>query len=110
MDFKAIKRACAKLNYEDKRRLAQYLTQAAKAEAPTIEKTTGDNDENIDDVTYVRQRLAKLHPKKKKALMNSIRTMFQLHGGISDREIEIIINELEYDGFLVINENKITYP
>jgi len=109
MDFKAIKRACTKLSYEDKRRLAQYLTQAAKAEAPTIDKAEGD-DETIDDVTYVRQRLVKLRPKKKKALMNSIRTMFQLHGGISDREIDVIINELEYDGFLVVNENKISYP
>jgi hypothetical protein len=110
MDFKAIKRACAKLNYEDKRRLAQYLTQAAKAEAPTVERIEGDSDENIDDVSYVRQRLVKLRPKKKKALMNSIRTMFQLHGGISDMEIDVIINELEYDGFLVVNENKIAYP
>ena len=109
MDFNAIKRACVSLNYQDKLRLAQYLTQTAKAETPIIEKSYEDNDGNIDDVTYVRQRLMKLRPKKKKAVMNSIRTMFQLQGGISDEEIEVIINELEYDGFLTVTDNKIIY-
>ncbi|HFD31291.1 MAG TPA: hypothetical protein ENJ28_01065 [Gammaproteobacteria bacterium] len=109
MDFNAIKRACTRLNYQDKLRLAQYLTQAAKAEAPIIDRSCEDNDGNVDDVTYVRQRLVKLRPKKKKAVMNSIRTMFQLQGGISEEEIEVIINELEYDGFLTVVDNKIIY-
>lgn len=109
MDFKAIKRHCASLSYEDKLRLAQFLTQSAKQEAPRYD----DDDESaggyVDDVTFVKNRLRKLHPKKKVGLMNSVRTMFQAHGGISDNEIEIIINELEDIGFLSVDENKILY-
>jgi hypothetical protein len=110
MDFKAIKRKCVNLNYEDKLRLAQFLTQSAKQEAPHYD----DDDESaggyVDDVTFVKNRLRKLHPKKKPALMNSIRTMFQAHGGITDNEIEIIISELEDMDFLTVEENKILYP
>lgn len=108
MDFKAIKRKCVNLSYEDKLRLAQFLTQTAKQEAPK-----SDDDEvmggYVDDVTFVKNRLKKLHPKKKVGLMNSVRTMFQAQGGITDNEIEIIINELEDIEFLTVEENKIIY-
>lgn len=117
--------ACEKLSYRDKLRLAQLLIQTARKEeenanpqnrsksevsatkSPTItdKQTSGE----IDIITYVLERLLKLKPSKKKTLVNSIKSMLQFQGGISDSDIDNIINELQQRRHIKIEQNSISY-
>lgn len=61
-------------------------------------------------VTFVRERIAKLSPKRKDGVARSIAAMFQFTGGISDREIEEVISRLQKEKFLAIDEiGRVTY-
>jgi hypothetical protein len=55
-------------------------------------------------VQYVADRLRKLKPSKKKALSNSIASMFQFQGGISDGDKERMFSELQKRGHIVVAE------
>jgi hypothetical protein len=65
--------------------------------------------EEGDTVGYVATRVFKLRPVKKTALVNSIKAMFQLQGGISEEDVENIITEMESRNLITIEENKVTY-
>ena len=58
---------------------------------------------------YVIERLLKLKPVKKKSLTNSISSMFQFQGGISDVDIEKIISELQKRKGIKVESNNISY-
>jgi hypothetical protein len=61
-------------------------------------------------VSYVRERIIKLQPKKKDAVVRSITAMFQFTGGIADQEIQRIIGTLQKEKFFAIDGNeRITY-
>lgn len=62
-------------------------------------------------VSYVGERLAKLSPKKRDAVIRSVEAMFQFTGGIEKAEIETIVKSLEVKKFFSISsDGKIQYP
>jgi hypothetical protein len=123
MNYEVIALACQKLNYRDKLRLAQLLIQAARKEeenanpqsrtdSQPIEhssKTEEKIPKEIDTIKYAIERLRKLKPTKKSSLINSIKSMFQFQGGISDTEINKIIVELQKRKYIKLEQNNVTY-
>lgn len=123
MKYDEIVQYCEELEYRDKFRLAQLLLQLARKEeeiqnpkkrnklnvgAP--EAIREEPTKDINSIQYVMDRLAKLRPSKKKTLLNSIRTMYQFQGAISDKDQEIIIAKLEKSNFLKVeSNNRVTY-
>ena len=61
-------------------------------------------------VGYVRERIAKLSPKKKKGVVRSISAMFQFNGGITAADVEEVIRRLQKEKFFAIDETgRVTY-
>lgn len=59
---------------------------------------------------YVRERIAKLSPKKKDGVARSIAAMFQFTGGISEADIQDVIARLQKEKFFAIDETgRVTY-
>lgn len=125
MSYEVIILACDKLTYREKMKLAQHLIQAAMKEEETLHPTErslkpseihqneAPENETIlsgkELMGYVKERLEKSKPAKVQSLTNFIAAMFQFQGGIEDLKIEEIIKNLEKDGFLSINGNKVSY-
>jgi uncharacterized DUF497 family protein len=126
INYDVIALACQQLSYRDKLRLAQFLIQLARKEEENanpqhrkesigVEKTKVKQDKqdkqdsvkDIDNVQYIIERLLKLKPVKKKSLVNSIKSMFQFQGGISDSDIDKIIDELQKQKYIKIEQNRI---
>lgn len=122
LTYQEISKACEVLGYRDKLRLAQLLIQLARKEEE-IQNPQSRNDlkavknnavsenpaEDINSIQYVTGRLPKLRPTKKKSLLNSIRAMYQFQGGVSEKDIEAIIADLEKQKFLKIENNRVIY-
>jgi len=116
MDYEEISRRAVQLSYRDKLRLAQLLIQLARKEeeeqipekrATTVVSVPSDPEL----IEYVVERLRKLRPAKKGALLNSIGAMFQFQGGVSDSDKEKIVSELLERGHISITENdRVQYP
>ncbi|MCK4603762.1 MAG: hypothetical protein KAU41_03570 [Deltaproteobacteria bacterium] len=124
MTYDVVAFACEKLNYRDKLRLAQLLIQTARKEEEnenpqnrTKSKVAVQRPKvgeelpikGIDTIEYVVERLLKLKPVKKKSLTNSIKSMFQFQGGISEPDIDKIISELQKQKYIEIDQNKVSY-
>lgn len=116
--------ACEKLSYRDKLRLAQLLIQIARKEEENANPQNRSESEatakcpkitekqvfdEIDTIGYVVERLLKLKPSKKKTLVNSIKSMFQFQGGVSDSDIDTIIHELQKRKHIKIEQNSVSY-
>ncbi len=122
MNYDVIALACEQLSYRDKLRLAQLLIQTARKEEeaenpqnrtePPVKKTAPKivEETEIDTIKYVTERLVKLKPVKVKSLTNSIKSMFQFQGGISDSDVEDIISELQKRKHIAVNNNHVSYP
>ncbi len=123
MKYDEIVQCCEELEYRDKLRLAQLLLQLGRKEEELqnpkkrnnikpgkTEAIAEDPTKDINSMQYVMDRLAKLRPSKKKSLLNSIRSMYQFQGGISEKDQEIIIAKLEKSTFLKVeNNNRVIY-
>jgi len=124
MTYDVIALACEKLSYRDKLRLAQLLIQTARkeeentnpqnrAESKAVAKKSKVKEEvpsnEVGTIEYVIERLLKLKPVKKKSLTNSISSMFQFQGGISEADIAKIISELQKRKIIKIENNNISY-
>jgi hypothetical protein len=106
VDYDKIAELCEQLPYRDKFRLAQLLIQLARKEeeekSPDGRKLTVNDSRTIE---YVADRLLKSKPAKKAALLNFIGAMFQFQGGISDKDKEAIVHELQKKKQLTIDSN-----
>ncbi len=123
MGYDEVAMACEELGYRDKLRLAQLLIQLARKEEENQNPQARSNVNNInatkngeklenknDTIKYVVERLLKLKPSKKKALVNSVRAMFQFQGGISESDEEKIIKDLQKNNYIQIDSNnRVTY-
>lgn len=124
MNYNVIALACESLSYRDKLRLAQWLIQVARKEEENanpqhrieiIEATTDQNprvkeaSKDISTIEYIENRLLKLKPGKIKSLTNSIKSMYQFQGGISDEDIDKIISDLQKSQFIKIEKNQVIY-
>ena len=123
MTYDVIALACEKLSYRDKLRLAQLLIQVARKEENANPQNRSESEittknskiiktqafDEIDTIGYGVERLLKLRPSKKKTLANSIKSMFQFQGGISEADIDAIIHELEKRKHIKIEKNSVSY-
>lgn len=130
MKYDVIAMACEQLDYRDKLRLAQLLIQLArkeeeaenpqqriepaketKPEQKAKEKLTEPVIVKFDKetISYVKERIIKLKPTKKKSLSNSISAMFQFQGGISENDLNKIIQELQRQKVIKIENNRVSY-
>jgi len=121
MNYDVIALACEQLSYRDKLRLSQLLIQTARKEEEIenpqkrtqIPKKTAPleivEEAEVDTISYVTERLVKLKPVKVKSLINSIKSMFQFQGGISDSDVEDIIHELQKRKHIKLDHNNVSY-
>lgn len=121
MNYDVIALACEQLTSRDKLRLGQLLIQSARQEIeiqnpqriPDIKIKKAPiiivDEDKVDTITYVFERLSKLKPTKIKTLTNSIKSMLQYQGGISDNDVEIIIIELQKRKLINLTANNVTY-
>ena len=116
MTYDEISQEARNLSYRDKLRLAQLLIQLARKEeeeqnserrpAATIGK-----DHTSDLTAYVAERIKKLRPAKKSALLNSISAMFQFQGGLSEQDRGRIVAELQKRRHIKLEaDNRVSYP
>lgn len=116
MTYDDVSKQAEQLSYRDKLRLAQLLIQLARKEEeeqhPEKRKTASASTPSDPElVQYVADRLKKLKPSKKEALLNSIGAMFQFQGGISDGDKEKLFSELLKKRHITVAENnRIHYP
>ena len=98
------------LGYREKLHLAQGLLQMAiKEEEEQTPESAGPIDPGMVD--FVAERLRKLKPSRKDAVLNSIGAMFQLRGGISEEDKEKMFAALVKAREIVVTETgKVTYP
>lgn len=116
MTYDEIATAAIKLGYREKLRLALSLIQAATKEeeeqhpsARTSGGSPGAPDAEL--VIYVAERLRKLKPSKKPAVLNSIGAMFQFRGGISEAEKEGFFSALLEKRLITLGNNgRVEYP
>lgn len=116
MTYDELSKQAVQLSYRDKLRLAQLLIQlAAKEEEeqnPEMRvkaSASGPSDPAL--IQSIADRLKKLRPSQKEALLNSIGAMFQFQGGISDADKEKLISALLKGRHIVITENnRVEYP
>jgi len=99
-----------KLGYREKLHLAQRLLQMAiKEEEEQKPESAGPLGPGL--VEFAAERLRKLKPSRKDAVLNSIGAMFQFRGGISDEDKEKMFAALVNARAIVVAENgKVTYP
>lgn len=124
MTYDVITLACEQLSYRDKLRLAQLLIQAARKEEETenpqnraepkavvknAKLKPETSPKEINTIEYIIERLLKLKPSKKKSLTNSIKSMFQFQGGVSEADIEKIISELQKRKIIKLEQNNVSY-
>lgn len=116
MTYDEVSKQAEKLSYRDKLRLAQLLIQLARKEEeeqnPEKRVTTSASTPSDPElVQYVADRLKKLRPSKKEAVLNSIGAMFQFQGGISEGDKEKLFSELLKKRHLTVSDNnRIHYP
>lgn len=115
-NYDELSKQAEQLSYRDKFRLAQFLIQLARKEEEEQNpdgRASSSASSSLDPelIHYVSERLKKLRPTKKGALLNSIGAMFQFQGGISDGDKEKILSELQKHGHLSITKNnRVQYP
>jgi hypothetical protein len=116
MSYNEISKQAEQLNYRDKLRLAQLLIQLARKEEeeqnPEKREAADASDPSDPElIEYVVERLKKMRPSKKGALLNSIGAMFQFQGGISDIDKEKILAALMKKGLInIMEDNRVQYP
>lgn len=114
--YHEIATAALKLGYREKLRLALSLIQAAAKEEedqhPSARASDGEpGAPDPDLVMYVAERLMKLKPSRKLAVLNSIGAMFQFRGGISDAEKEAFFSALLEKRLITLGANgRVEYP
>ena len=110
MIYKEILKHVEALGYREKLHLAQRLLQMAiKEEEEQTPESAGPLDPGM--LEFVAERLRKLKPSRKDAVLNSIGAMFQFRGGIPDEDKEKMVTALIQSREIVVSETgKVTYP
>lgn len=113
MSHEIVKLACEKLTELEKMKLAQYLIQTSvqtmekgNPKPQVIESVSPTRAQIVEDV---QGRVLKSRPNKVSSMKNFVRAMFQFQGGISDSEIDIILNHLKKNKVFKVDGTKILY-
>ena len=116
VSYESVVKEAELLGYRDKLRLAQLLIQLARKEEEQSkpdarESSTPSGPSDPELIQYVAERLGKLKPSRKDAVLNSIGAMFQFQGGISQADREKLFAELlKVRCFTLLENNRVTYP
>ncbi len=110
MIYNEVIKQIEKLGYREKLHLAQRLLQMAiKEEEEQTPESAGPIDPGM--LEFVAERLRKLKPSRKDAVLNSIGAMFQFRGGIPEQDKETMFAALVTARAIVVTETgKVTYP
>ena len=99
MNYDEVSEIAKSLGYRDKLRLAQLLIQLARREEedehPERHGGRSATPSPVPNADYVGQRIRKLKPRTRTALLNSIDAMYQFQGGISAEDKERLVKELD---------------
>lgn len=115
MDYDEISALARNLGYREKLRLAQLLIQLARREEEqehpekrAAKSVTASSER--DPAVIVAERIRKLRPRTRAALLNSIDSMYQFRGGSSKEDKERLIDELDRDhGIAIGQNNRVSY-
>ncbi|MFO1401714.1 MAG: hypothetical protein U1F30_10980 [Steroidobacteraceae bacterium] len=116
MNYDEIARSAMNLDYREKLRLALTLIQVAckeeEAQNPASRSSVGRAGVPAPElVQFVADRLRKLKPSRKAAVLNSIGAMFQFQGGVSDADKEAFISALIEGRHIILETNdRVRYP
>ncbi len=114
MDYDEISALARTLGYRDKLRLAQLLIQLARREEEERpegrDATRSATSSSEWSPELVAERVRKLRPKTRTALLNSIEAMYQFRGGITLRDKELLVQELNRGyGISIDQKNRVSY-
>lgn len=114
MDYEEVSGVAKGLGYRDKLRLAQLLIQLARREEedehPASRNAGAMAPETVSNAAYAAERIRKLNPRTRKALMNSIDAMYQFRGGISEEEKQQLVDVLgTHHGIAIDRNDRVTY-
>ena len=116
MTYDKLSQEARNLGYRDKLRLAQLLIQLARKEEEEQNSerrpvTTTRKTDTSDLTAYAAERIKKLRPAKKAALLNSISAMFQFQGGLSEQDRDKIVAELQKRRHIKLEtDDRVSYP
>ena len=92
MTYQEIESLAKSLSYRDKFHLAQTMLQMARKEE---EEQNSSVAKFAAEFPNIVERILKSKPVKRKSLSSFIKEMFNFRGGISDDEINGVINQLQ---------------
>jgi len=107
MTYQEIESLAKSLSYRDKLHLAQTMLQMARKEEEEQNSSTAKFAAEFPNIV---ERIKKSMPAKRKSLSSFIKNMFNFKGGITDEEIDDVINQLQKQKIIVIDDvGRVTY-
>ncbi len=101
MTYQEIESIAKALPYREKLHLAQTMLQMARKEEEEQNTSTAKFAAEFPEIV---ERIRKSKPAKQKSLNSFIKNMFNFRDGISDKEIDDVIKQLEKQKILEIDE------
>ena len=100
MTYQEIESLAKSLSYRDKLHLAQtILLMARRGE----EEQNSSTEKFAAEFPNIVERIKKSKPAKRKSLFSFIKDIFNFRGGITDEEIDGVINQLQKQKVITID-------
>lgn len=107
MTYQEIESLAKTLSYRDKLHLAQTMLQMARKEEEERNSSTAKYAAEFPNIV---ERIQKSKPGKRKSLSCFIKDMFNFRGGITDDEVDGVINQLQKQNVITIDDaGRVTY-
>ncbi len=107
MTYQEIESLAKSLSYRDKLHLAQSMLQMARKEEEEQNSSTAKFAAEFPNIV---ERIKKSKPAKKKSLSSFIKDMFNFRGGITDEDIDGVVNQLQKQKVIAIDDaGRVTY-
>lgn len=107
MTYQEVESLAKSLSYRDKLHLAQTMLQMARKEEEEQNSSTAKFAAEFPNIV---ERIKKSKPAKRKSLSSFIKDMFNFRGGITDEEIDGVVNQLQKQKVIAIDDvGRITY-
>ena len=107
MTYQEIESLAKYLSYRDKLHLAQTMLQMARKEEEGQNSSTAKFAAEFPNIV---ERIRKSKPRKRKSLTSFIKNMFNFRDGITDDEVDSVINQLQKQKVIAIDDvGRVTY-
>ena len=107
MTYQEIESLAKSLSYRDKLHLAQTMLQMARNEEEGQNSSTAKFAAEFPNIV---ERIRKSKPRKRKSLTSFIKNMFNFRDGITDDEVDSVINQLQKQKVIAIDDvGRVTY-